>query len=206
MPEALAVGQIMRLTYSGTLLGQQILNLQDYRVEVVPGGGFVTDGYTFIQNWIGGANKHVDKFCAAVPNNYKLVETWVQCISPIRVVKSAVTRNQDGDRTITDASNIQQSIEKHGEKATRYSVGGMRLPVGTNADDIAIGFLTAGQFAALAAFAAQSLEQIGNGTTEMTFRPIIYNPSFIPNFQYMVTCTAKNTVRTQHRRTVGLGK
>lgn len=206
MAENAAVGQIYRLTFNSVLNGQLILNTQDYRLEVVPAGGTVFDAYDILLAHLQVATGVNDRYFGVCPANMTITSQWVQCIKPTRIIKKVFALNEVGLRGDADTPNIQQSITKRGEKATRYAVGGMRIPVGTTAADIAIGFLTGAQFSALSSLCVELKKQLGNGTTEMTWRPVVFNPSFIPNFTYVVDCVPQLTIRTAHRRTVGLGK
>jgi len=207
MAQLAAVGQKYLVTFHGSFLGQQIITTFWYRLEVLAAGGpLVSAIYTDIFNWFGAADGMKDKWVEATPGNYTLLETWAQCIRPNRYVKGIMTNGVSGEMPNSDASNISANIERHTDIATRRGTGGIRPPVSTHPDCIVLGSLTATQITKFNAIATLMLAQIGNGTTQNTLRPIIFNPSFIPDFEYVTYTAVKPFVRTMHRRTVGLGK
>jgi len=206
LAEPAAVGQIYRVTFKGTLNGQQVQNHFDYRLEVLPAAFSVVDTYASMYAYLHAVGNLEDKYVGCTPSNLAFDVMNIQCIKPVRIVGQNFTIGRNGDRGPADTPNIQQSITRRGERAAKFAVGGVRVPVGTTADDIAIGYLTGAQATALEALATQMLAQLGNGTTLLTWRPVIFNPSFIPNFQYVIYTQRQLTIRTQHRRTVGLGK
>lgn len=206
MAEMAAVGQVYRTQLRGRLNGQRIISILDYRLEVVPAPTVVTAVYTFMANLHVVAGGLKDKYKAPLPTNYILDEIGYQCIWPVRIVQNFTAVAEFGLSGLADTSNVQQSIEKRGEKATRYAVGGMRPPVGTQATNFTAGLLSNGQKVVLQALADEIPNQLGDGVTTLTLRPIIYNRSFIPNYTYITECRIKDTVRVMRRRTVGVGE
>lgn len=206
MAEAAAVGQIYRTQLRGRLNGQRIISTLDYRLEVIPAPTVVTAVYTFMNGLHVVPTALKDKYLQCTPTNYLLDEITYQCINPVRIVSQAFPVNQFGLAGQADTSNVSQSIEKRGEKAKRFAVGGMRPPVGTQPSNFAAGVLSNGQKIVLQALADELTNQLGDGATTLTLRPIVFNRSFIPNYTYIIKCLAKDTVRVMRRRTVGIGE
>lgn len=200
------VGQIYRYTIFGRLNGQRTMNSQDYRLEVLPAPLDVLSAGDAINTAWDAPGGRLSAYLSCVPDNMTVEKVRVQVLAPVRAINKDYTKNVPGTGPAANTPNLQQSIEKRGEKATRYAVGGMRLPLGSGAAAILDGVLTIGQKNALQAFADVLKNQIGDGVALITFRPVVYNRSFIPNYTYVFTCVAQSTARTQHRRTVGLGE
>lgn len=203
---AAATNQIYRVILRGTLCGQQIQTLFDYRISSLVGLWDVTDIYNDIASDILAAGKLVEKYMDCVPSNMTVADALIQCIAPQRIRGGVALVNLPGNRGFADTANVQASVERFGELATRRAVGAVHPPVSTAGTDLAIGFVTAAQFAALTALGTQMTASIAGLVTGAILDPVIYNRSFIPNYTQVTGAVAKNTVRTMHRRTVGLGK
>lgn len=203
---AAAVNQIYRVILRGTLCSQQLQTTFDYRINQLTVPHDVSEVYSDIAAVITEAGGLVEKFLDCVPSNYTCVDAFIQCIYPTRVRGGVVIVNLPGERAASDASNISANVQRFGELAARRAVGGVRVPVSTDPADIAIGFVTAGQFTALNALGTAMTVAINGPDTGAVLQPVIYNRSFIPNYSTVTGASAKNTVRTMHRRTVGLGK
>lgn len=206
MAEMAAVGQIYRTQIRGRLNGQRIVSILDYRLEVIPAPTVVTAVYAYMSGLHVVAGGLKDKYKGCTPSNYILDEIGYQCIYPVRIVQQFTAVAEFGLAGLADTSNVQQAIEKRGEKATRYAVGGMHPPVGTQVTNFTAGLLTNGQKVVLQALADEIPNQLGDGVTTLTLRPVIYNRSFIPNYTYITECRIKDTVRVMRRRTVGVGE
>lgn len=203
---AAAVNQIYRVIIRSVLCSQQIQTVFDYRINQLVGAWDVTDIYDDIAADILTATRLVDRYIDCIPSNMTVTDAFIQCISPQRIRGGVALVNLPGNRSAADTANIQASVERFGELATRRAVGAVHPPVSTNPLDVAIGFVTGAQFTALTALGTQMTASIAGLVTGAILQPVIFNKNFLPNYTTVTGAVAKNTVRTMHRRTVGLGK
>src|SRR6187402_1272172 len=87
-----ANGDIYLMTVVGQLDTQTILNTYHYRLDNISGGEVTTKQVCdHLHTQLGVADGSGKRFDTAMlgllPPQYSWVQTWIQCISPIRVAK-----------------------------------------------------------------------------------------------------------------------
>lgn len=201
-------GAILEASLRGRLYGQRTISLFHYRFET---GSGPTDGPSMINTFNplfngAGAGKIVKEYMHPLAENFTLEEVVYQWIFPVRyarVVKSpAVSTGEVVDTAAPP--NLALAISKKGDGAGRNNVGTLHMP------GIPLGDIDGGNFtvAGLDSFGdlLTALHQSINIEFGVNFVPVLLHRS---NPAVSVDITAANsneTVRTMHRRTVGLGE
>ena len=195
-------------TFVGTLCDQVIMSTFWWRlidkgtaVNVLE----IEDDFISKINAVGGLT---EKYLALCPNNYTLDEIWMQQIWPTRLMKSVYPQGIAGTSGfVASTANLAWAIERRGEVADRRSVGSLRGPIAT--DPLLIdngGILNLAYKAAMDALAVVMKTTQTTPVKSAIFNPVVWNPRnavFLP--AVIVQVLPKHTVRTSHRRTVGLG-
>lgn len=210
MSAAMAVGDVLELTFSGRLMSQVILTVLHVRITTAPSGGSTAEAQ--LDDWVGWfsnkvTNNWLQKYLDAAAANFTVFECKLQKVYPTRTIFASSIIAETGQQT-EDAlqSNLAASIEKKTTTVGRKGVGRMQfapLPK----DAYAGGFVDPG-------FAATPLTGLANAMIGSINCGITYTGSA----RYCLPAAAgggaaydlydaypKETVRTMHRRTVGLG-
>lgn len=204
-----AVGDIYLASLVGQLDNQLVINTLTYLLSGI-GGAPSTDDICndmdmFFNTAIGMSSPYT-RFLTTQPTEYVLNQVWIQCISPTRVRKMVYTKNLAGLSLVSGKwANSAQVITRRGDLATRSNVGSMHLVLPSQ-DPGSNGEISGGALTRLSAMAAWMTTSptfpSGNGTVE----PVLYHRNKTPNFTLITQAIPQLTVRTMHRRTVGLGK
>jgi len=206
MPYEIGTNACLQIQFEGRLAGQQVMNVMTY---VYQGEEVTEDGPLVVDEIDGMIN----------PNN-KLFDLWLQCLSedvvsclrfyqwihPIRyayITKGVDANAVGGVATPSMPPNMSQAVTRQTNYAGREEVSTLKLP-GLPIDAVLDGFITDLHLAKLNAFGAESCKQIVLGSGSKMI-PIPWNKTSPGTANTLINSYAHNTVRTMHRRTVGLG-
>lgn len=203
----LSVGDKVLVTVVGSVCGQRTLNTFLYRVSALTGTPDQATALTAFHSSLLGAGQLIPKFLAAVPTNWFHSYMWYQVILPGRFRKLIVPMSGHGTfGSVANTGNVQGSITRAGELATRAYIGGVRICIGTDSDATDNGQLTVGQFTALNDLAsAMKLNVITSGTVA-TYIPQVGVPRSGSVTHDLYDAFPQYTTRVIRRRTVGVGK
>lgn len=209
-PDALATARL-RLLFCGTMDGSQIRTTFNYQLSDISGTtkpifDVVTAFFTDVQ-W----TSLQAAFLAAVPSDYRLdYITWQWSQNNITYLQQRRQVNLVGSLDPAYTANIQTTIVRRPQQATREGVGAIRLPAPANTFTTANGELTQGYKSivqALADLMDDPIVCVVDGTGTFTFTPGTYRrtsptfASFTPTFATFIQPEA----RIIRRRTARLG-
>lgn len=209
----MATGDVVLLTYWTRLASQQLLVTLHYRYET-PGAPTdsvdeqLQDIATEMANTGVGVNTIVAALRAVTPDNVAFERCTAQRIKPTRSVYASAPMSVNG--TFADsatATNICASVTKRTVVPGRKGVGHCQWPPLPSAVYIN-GLLDAGfRTTQLQAWADQlKVSFVLHAATAEEFAMVPCLPAATTGVPYKVDNTvAQPTVRTMHRRTVGLG-
>lgn len=208
----LAAGDVIAVSFRGTLFGTRILNILHYVVNV-PGTGTpeaqlqqVCDN---IQAGAGAPNTLKNSFLNMIAVDYTLTEIRAQRVYPTRTVyKQAVSGDvgQYVPATCT-APNVAISMLKQTNTPGRMGIGRIQLG-GVPSDAYVSGVLdpatTGANFLVLK---ADILSNFTTSTTLMTMNPCLFNPTAVGDkFSLLTGLILEDTIRVMHRRTLRVGE
>ena len=195
-------------TYKGTLDGQLMLSTFLYRNTVNdPAFPAEVDAAIKINAALTAGGNIQGKLLACLPANYTLDALWVQKIRPVRYRRTTFIKNLPGtSANNSDAPNLAQAVTRQSTLANRHTTGTLHLPVPTGPGSILSGNLTGVQLIVLNVLAAQMPAILAPAGSIFQFTPILFNRTVGGPVYTVDTAAGQITVRTMHRRTVGLGK
>jgi len=203
------IGDKFLITAVGRLAGQTIMNTFWYRLTNVGAFSNLLLLYDAINARWAAAGGMQEALLNAYPENLVYLDTWVQRVAPIRIMKNVYPVIEGGNQVAATTANIQASIEKRGELAIKQAIGANRIPISADAVNAVDGLIPAGALkTALGGLAEEiKVEITGVEMGTANLRPIIYQPLNNPGFlnYEIVRTTVMETVRVIRRRTVGLG-
>ncbi len=205
---ALAVGDILELKILGTLLNQRVMTVLHYRIaSYVSSAPEVTDTGAILDEIIGGTvgATPLASILDCQADNYARNTCTLQKVAPTRSIY--IDRGAPGVGTIADSCtlpNVSGVMTKRGAAGGRRGIGGMHFP-GLPPSMYTDGSITAAYGVLMIAAQANLLAVLTTTLPAATLVPVIYNPGATPNHQDIAILEIQTTVRTMHRRTVGLG-
>jgi len=206
MPYDIGTNACLQIQFEGRHAGQQVMNVMTYVYQneaIEEDGpllideidGIVTGGGGLWQNWLACLSEDVTD-CVR----------FYQWIHPIRyayVAKGTAIPEAGQVASPAMPPNISQVVTRQTNFAGREEVSTLKLP-GVPSDRVVGGFLTAPAVFALGEFGVSSCNEINLGSGGKMV-PIPWNRTSPGSANQLRTAYAHNTVRTMHRRTVGLG-
>jgi len=207
---ALAIDDILEISFRGTLFGQRILNILHYVVNVT-GAGNTIDQLDEIATDFGTngiSTPIIGAWSAAVTAAYNLDEIRVQRIYPTRTIYMRNLPDQGGTYAGTcPSANIAVSIQKRGTVVGRTSNGRVQI-AGIPREGMQNGEIDVGGYGPLIGTLRDKLA--ANQTTSvtpLTIIPCIFNPNAAnPKYQIIQSWLVQLTLRTMHRRTLLVGE
>lgn len=208
MPYTVGNGAILEVSIRGTYDSQRFISLFHYKYELPSGD---TNGILLI-NTINPLFNSADagtvlKEYTDCLNEQAVVEEvvyqWVQPTRRARVVKSPVIAN---GAVLGDGAppNLAMSLTKRSDVAGRHGVGTLHMPALTAAN------YNRGRFTLLGQDLYGPLQTAILSPLNIEFGenmvPIVYDRVVPANSAEITTVVNNQTVRTMHRRTVGLGE
>lgn len=201
----MTVGDQVVVTVVGDYLGQVTMNTYPFIVSSVLVGTTQADAFSALNISLDAAGSLFSRQRGCAPQNWTLVEAWIQTIRPTRYRKFIFANGGIGTFVDQDGltANLQASIERYADVTGKHDQGAVRIPIGTDPTSILNGSVTPALKTALLALATQmELNQVTGGCT---FLPItgVVSSNWAP--LRVIGTSVKNTVRVIRRRTVGLG-
>jgi len=199
------IGDKILVTFNGRMLGETVLNTFWYQVSALTGSPNTTTFGSALHTQINTAGGLRESFLACCPQNYTLVEMWIQFVDPVRVVKQVFNDNEDGTWAVdTDTTNLAGVITRRGDLAGRKHVGSLHVPISSDPTAIIAGELSAALKAKLDTLctdvvSSQALTGVG------TANPILRNGPLMTDVTVINNAFTHTEVRIMRRRTVRVG-
>lgn len=210
---ALALNDIIEVSFRGTLFGQRILNTLHYVVSVAVGSGTTEDQLLHlasdIQGGLGSVPGLKSHFLDCIAIQYTLDTIRAQRVYPARTVFQEVTSGDVGQYVVADCKtpNIAASIFKRTATPGRMGVGRMQM-AGVPDDGFSSGLINPGTIGVpLAIWAADMKLNFTTSAPVQTYGPCLYNPTGAGlRFSLITSTGVEDTLRTMHRRTLRVGE
>lgn len=200
-----AVGDRYLVTFHGTLLGQRTMSLFCYGLSTMVGAVTKYTIMSELNTALTGIAALKGLYLKCCPSNYTLVETWVQPIRLTRIAKEIFTDNLPGTwAAAAPTANLSAAVTRRSLAAGRKKVSTLSVPFPADATAMSGGFTTAAYQTVLGALADKLTEQVITASGHV-LDPVIDNGPLITDFTPIQLGIQQTTVRTRHRRTVGLG-
>ena len=207
---ALAIGDVIEVSFRGTLFGQRILNILHYVVSVTGAGQDNFQLEEIAQDMATSAisNPIIPAWLASVGAEYTMDEVRAQRVYPTRTIYQRSLVDLAGthaDPCLT--ANIAVSIQKRGLVSGRTGNGRMQLG-GIPRSGMVDGSIDVAGYGALVSSLrnALALNQT-TSVTPVTIQPCIFNPlAAAPKYQLISSWLVQTTLRTMHRRTLLVGE
>jgi hypothetical protein len=204
------VGDIVLFSIYGQCFGQRILFTHHYRVTGSPNPAQPTSGalddFLSALN-VDGASPTINLYKACLPPDYECTAGRAQVIAPSRSAYKQ-TELYDGLGTYatgTESSNQTGVISLRTENAGRDQVSNKHIgPIPAAAQ--VNGLLSDAYQGILGSFADKLLQSVTPAGTALTYSPIIFHGGSPFTYDAVTNRIVNPTVRTQRRRTVGLGE
>lgn len=202
----LDTGEIVSVTFWGTLFAQRVMNVLHYRVTTPS----TTDSYEVAAKKVGDA-MHTGvvtpglTMLAAMGSEYTMNEVRVQRVHPTR--GRYVSSNVDlpgthaGDCT---SPNVSAVIIKKSASVSRHGLGTFHLP-GIPETGYSAGFLTPAYQLLIDAISATLVNPTTVVGDALVVAPVIWTPADGEVYYPIIGTTVVSTLRIMRRRTVGLG-
>jgi len=207
---ALAINDVIEVSFRGTLFGQRILNILHYAVTVVNAMPTLDQLQLIADELNTGAISAplIPTWMDAVAPQYNLDEIRVQRVYPTRTIYQRSLPDTPGVYAGTClTANIAVSIQKRGVTSGRQGNGRMQL-AGIPREGMDGGSIDVGGYGPLlSAFRNQLLQNESTSGGEVTLQPCIFNPTGpAPHYQFIASWLVQTTLRTMHRRTLLVGE
>jgi len=201
-------GAILEVSFRGRSLGQRTISLFHYRYETdadpVDGIALINTANPLIN--AAGAGKLLKEYMTPLVDGFTMEEVVYQWLFPTRrarIVKvPAVPTGAIPDAPLPP--NVALTITKRSDVAGRHGVGSLHMP-GTG-----IAGLNGGEWipAYLDSFGSllTALHQSVNIEFGQNLVPVIFNRTTPTDSVEITSANSNVTVRTMHRRTVGVGE
>lgn len=206
MPYIVPEGATLQLTLEGSMEQQQVMTVLHYRaiIETAIGDGYAA--LMLILNEVTASDQLKDQWLDCLSTAVTNVKTRAQWITPTRYgAREKIVAPSSGQ--VAGAAmpvNAAAAITRRSEGSGRGQLATIHLP-GLVKDAVVDGLITAAQQAKMTVFADATINTITPAGGTFTLQPIIFNRA-APNLSpFPVNYTVQRTVRTMHRRTVGLG-
>lgn len=196
---------VMQLQFEGRHEGQQVMTVMTYRLQetvAIDGPGVFGE---VMLNIDGGATDLYNRWVSAISEDVVEISIAMQWIEPVRYAYQlffgAFTEGQLDNPTMPP--NMAQTVTRRSLNTGRSTISNLKLP-GVPRAEVVGGFLTPAQVVRLDAFAQASKQEIPLSTGGKLI-PTTFHRSAPSLGEILTLAHAHNTVRTMHRRTVGLG-
>ena len=208
MPYTVGDGAIMQVSFEMVQFNQKMLSIFHFMYQT---GGAPVDGNTLINQAdaiinLTTAGALLADHVTATHESVKyedIVYQWIWPIRYARVVKAPAL--SQGDVTGTPCPpNVAAALTKRADTSGRHYVGTLHMP-GLIIENITEGVLNSGGVAEYDAILS-SLKTVMVPAVFTKLIPVIYQRSAPASSGQIMTTDYQPTVRTMHRRTVGLGQ
>lgn len=206
-----SVGDIYEMRMIGRFENQATITLQHLRVMTVdPAVDTITLQGAIGANAIavGGTARDL---LNVLPSDWTADRIETQRVAPKtqRTVTVTTLWAGPGQRGASNTANLAQVVTRRTSFSGRSQVSDVHLPVSTAVADIVDGVLSAGQKAALEAWAPHLYGNLVLLGGTCTLAPVIYHRKVDPlvqsNWDEITSYIVQSTVRTMRRRNIGVG-
>lgn len=201
-------GAYLEATIRSEVLGQTCLSIFHYRWDSTAGA---QDGDTLADKFRAAfdtaANSLLKKYAACMGTGAGLRELVVQWLYPTRRARKSYVPSQAAGLIVGDlaTSNIAGAITKQSDDVGRHAQSTLHMP-GIPANMFDAGKVNDEQLGNYAVLGGKIKEVLDIDFDLGQFVPVIFN-RVAPNLSKQIThFTVRDTLRTMHRRTVGLGE
>lgn len=206
---AIAVNDVIQVTYFATLFNQVLMTVLHYRVTTAP--ATATPEHVVLgsaaDNFANVAIEPLSSMKACTSEAVTWTKVRLQKVKPTRSIYAEEIVGTDGDVAQTvDTANVCASITKRSAKAGRQGVGHVQWPPLAQGQMVSGSLEPAFQAGVLNDFASALTDvlTVGIAPYEMNLQPCLPGGGADTAFDIW-DCVPQSTVRTMHRRTVGLG-
>jgi len=196
---------VMQLQFEGRHFGQQVMTVMTY---ILTDSASIDGPSVFgevLLNIDGGGTDLYNRWIGACTTDITDVTIAMQWIAPVRysyqLYFGALTAGQLDPPTMPP--NVAQTCTRRAFNTGRSTISNLKLP-GVPIAGVADGYLTNAQVTRLGDFASASKQEMLLSTGGKLV-PITYHRSAPSLGEKLVFAHPHNTVRTMHRRTVGVG-
>lgn len=203
---ALDLNDSVLMTIVGRLNGQRTMNTFWWRVTAVAGDPDEAVAFQELHSLL--LTNFFDLYLACVPTNWEGYQVWYQSIFNVRQRKIVFPFDSEGTGPgEANTANVQGSITRVGDLASRKAIGGIRIPIGTTALTTVNGYISPAQKTAMEEFAAAMVPTRTTAAPAVTYTPMVGAPDPLNpvNWFQVVATQVQETTRVLRRRTVGLG-
>lgn len=208
---ALAVNDIIQVSFDGDLLGQRILSVLHYAVQSLGTSTNELANLTDLADTIetGGAGVPIaDKYLDAAAQNYTLQRIRTQRVSPARTIYVEAVRADTGTiATDADLSNVAASLFKRTGTPGRMGIGRLQfapIPKTKLVHGVLDSTYKTTELKDLADSMVLGITGAAFGTV---YVPCLYNPTAAGlKFSQLFEVIVEDTTRTMHRRTLRVGE
>lgn len=206
----LPANSVINMQVFAVLNSQRIITLFQYRFDGIPAPGTdYTDYMNDFYSVVSGLGEILDDLYTCMPSNYNPDFVRLQPVHPnrLRAVDFPWVPNSTPNSNPASTSNIATSIERFSKLNKRRGVGRVQLPIPNTV--YSGGNVTNGAYITalnnLRDDIPTQVVTVGVGTAG-EWNPVICNTSASQILISSVDgASVKTSVRTMHRRTVGLG-
>lgn len=201
-------GDVLEVSFKGTYQGQRFLTILHYAVDT---GATPSDGPTMISDFdaafnLAGAGNAMQRYANCLNANANIEQVVYQFIALTRRARVAKIPAVGLGQVIgTDAPpNIACALTKQSDTAGRHGYGTVHMPALVN-ESFTGGTMNAGGLAVYGGFLSELFRvyTLGGGRSLI---PVIFRRTDPANSVSVLRSIAQDTVRTMHRRTVGVGE
>jgi hypothetical protein len=202
----LNVGDIVSVTYWGTLFSQRVMNVLHYRVTVDSTDPTYVGAAAALAFAMGsGAVSPGLAMLAAQGPQYTLDEIRVQKVNGLRERYVSASFGLPGTHADDVTSpNVSAVLLKKSASVSRRGLGTFHLP-GIPETGYAAGYLTPAYQILINAIGARLLNPVTPVLEALVVQPVIWTPTGDPIYYPVIGTTLVTTLRIMRRRTVGLG-
>ena len=202
----LNVGDIVSVTYWGTLFAQRVMNVLHYRISVDSTAATYEEAAEDLAfSMISGASSPGLAMLDAQGAEYTCNEVRVQKVNGLRERYVPYLANLSGVHAgACTTPNVSAVIIKRSASVSRRGLGTFHLP-GIPETGYVNGALTAGYTTLMNLIAARLLNPVTVVLETTVANPVLWTIGSDPVYYPLVTATTVPTLRIMRRRTVGLG-
>lgn len=203
------IGSILELRFKGRVNGQIVQTSLHYSVAVVSSDAQGTEESDFLDQITFVGQTILPAYMACMATNYTLESVEAQFVAPTRFVAVIQAHNEAGSSPggASDAQNLHASlIERTALAGKKYRA--ILKPPALPTSWALLGMLTQAALAGFITLASRLRVPVAPALGGGVYNPVIWHRKLLPgqNSTGITSIMVAPTVRTQYRRTIGVGK
>jgi len=209
----MTIGDLVTVTFRGTLYGQRVMTTFGWRVMNAVNAGDTRLAQSALADAISAdvGTSLMGTYLASTTPALTVNEIWTQRIRPIRMRKTVKLVSLQGTNGASpNTPNVSGAICRKSDLGGRSALSNLRIPgITLEAGQVSAGVLSVGHRTLLDDLARESYEpfSVTNGVEVITYQGVIINKiTAVPDHQLITAHTVNHHVRVSRRRTVGLGE